>query len=732
MNSDSLHAHVAKHLALIKSDHRHDLTRFLKAISDEFYGQEQRSAANSAHEASEKTTGHQPRRDTRNSALSAENDLTQLRNEMCAVTGVAQSELNADVQALLTLFRNEMQQRIAAEKQILNSEQKYRNIIEGLDIGIIETDPEGIVTRVYPRFSELTGYRADEIIGKHPSETFFIGASSIDIKQIEGDRLTGKSGTWEAKIKHKNGSVRTVMVSGAPLKSVTGDVVGSVGLHFDITDHIELQEQLKTAQKNAEEALNARERFLANTSHELRTPLNAIIGMSTLLQHAQLNQHERLYLDAITSNAEDLLAIISDLLNLSQINAGKFTLTYELFNLNELLQKSALTMSVSATQSGINLEYQVQKGLNNVIGDALRVNQIITNLVGNAIKFTPSGGRVLLEAFASNGGVTFQITDTGVGISSDKHDRIFESFNQEDDAINRQYGGTGLGLAIVKQLTELFGGSVSMESEKGEGTRFTVWLPLSPADQPMVHQEPMLHDVSGITALIVEDNLMNRMVLKAILDRWKVHYIEVENGEAAIETVRNQAVDLVLMDLQMPVLSGLETTQRIRNELHSPVPIIALTANALEGEKKRCLEAGFDHFLSKPFKESTLNGVIKSVISAQLGSENYPDYTALHQLLKQQPEDEIGAFTEQLKSNIVSHSQRFIEAIQCAQVQDAALSAHTLRPLFNFAGMPKMVRALEIFEYSVDQRRNCLLSHCTDAVVTQLRKHIERFGLPAN
>lgn len=376
-----------------------------------------------------------------------------------------------------------------------------------------------------------------------------------------------------------------------------------------------VEEELERSHKLAEDSAKAKADFIANMSHELRTPLGAILGFADLLQKTELGDIQKDYIEAINTSGKSLLSIINDVLDLSKLDAGKFMIESVPFSVPELMHSVQVMFSSKASAKGLRLSCSVDMSINyQLIGDPMRLTQILVNLLGNAVKFTEAGGiyiNCLVEKEEDNKvQLCFTVKDTGIGIDEDKLAGVFERFSQADTDISRRYGGTGLGLAITRQLIELQGGHISVSSTKGKGTEFQFTIPYEKSAEQMVVPkiEPAVkqraHSFKKI--MIVEDNLMNQKLASIILQNNGFDIIIATNGKKALEILKGQTVDLILMDIQMPVMDGYKTAKAIREELKITTPIIATTAHALSGEKEKCIQAGMDDYLSKPFKESDL------------------------------------------------------------------------------------------------------------------------------
>jgi len=377
----------------------------------------------------------------------------------------------------------------------------------------------------------------------------------------------------------------------------------------------------ESARHAAEAASRAKSQFLANMSHEIRTPMNAVTGMVELLRHTELDARQRRYLDAIQRSAEGLLDIINDVLDLAKVEAGRLELDTHDFDPRACLGETVEMLQPRAAAKGLDLRFECDPEVPAELhGDPVRLRQILANLVSNAVKFTERGSvvvRVVLQSRSARGGVTLrcEVRDTGPGIAPTDQERIFDAFAQADGSHTRRYGGTGLGLAIVKQLVDLMRGEVGVASTPGEGSTFWFSVPLEPAQGEVVEERrrPAAASLTG-HVLLVEDNELNREVAEGMLRALGLEVTVACDGREALQIATVRRFDAILMDCQMPHLDGFAATRQLRaHELSSGlprVPILALTANAIKGDRERCLEAGMDGYLAKPFTQAALGAAL--------------------------------------------------------------------------------------------------------------------------
>jgi CheY-like chemotaxis protein/nitrogen-specific signal transduction histidine kinase len=404
---------------------------------------------------------------------------------------------------------------------------------------------------------------------------------------------------------------------------VPGEALKMIGTNWDITDHIRSEEALKDALTRAEAAASAKSNFLGMMSHELRTPLNGVLGFAELLAATPLNDDQKTFTKTISASGEHLLAVINDILDFSSIESGSLAIHPATLTIAELVESSDVALRKAATEKGIEFRCEVAPGVaEQITGDARRIRQILINLLGNAVKFTECGSVVLRVTPDAEGCfLKFSVEDTGIGISPGMLAHLFKPFTQANSTTSRRFGGTGLGLAISKRLAEAMGGTITVDSTPGKGSTFLFRLPLemptppSGAPSPDAPADPLPTPPPGALVLVVEDERTSSMLAGRMLQSLGCRTEFAADGAEALSAFVPGKFSAILMDMAMPVMDGVEATQKIRELETGPrVPIIALTANVMPGDRERCLAAGMNDFLSKPFRRAELAGKLKSLI----------------------------------------------------------------------------------------------------------------------
>lgn len=563
-----------------------------------------------------------------------------------------------------------LQQKIVSQtRELRTSHDRFEQLAKQSRTVSWEVDPGGMFTHVNESSEHVFGYRPDEIVNKyhfydlHPQQ----GREEFKKSMLEiiEDKKTIQD--IENRIQTKSGQIIWVLTNGLPVLDDSGNLIAYQGMDKDITERKQVEQALKEARIQAEDASRAKSEFLANMSHEIRTPINGIMGVLQLLQTTSLSQEQKKFSDLAVTSAGRLNRLLSDILDLSKIEAGMLDIRQEILNLKELSDSVTGVLSITAMDKGISLKAHVDPALPcRLFGDEVRLRQILFNLVGNALKYTNAGSVTLeISPLSSQGQgvqrVLFSVEDTGIGISQDQINGIFEPFRQVDGTYTRKYQGAGLGLSIVRRLVKLMEGDISIESTPGRGTRIHVALPFKIAvSRQEENERPVPVDIRQprkLKILLVEDEPTNQIVVCRMLEKMGHEVTLAVNGQEALNLYARQDFDGILMDIQMPVLDGVEATKRIRliegeklgapenennrsipdthsqasglpgetpsrffsqrQEAHldfSPqplkrVPIIALTAHSMLGDKEKFLAAGMDGYLAKPLKMEDLERI---------------------------------------------------------------------------------------------------------------------------
>ncbi|MGB7346825.1 MAG: PAS domain-containing protein [Pirellulaceae bacterium] len=508
----------------------------------------------------------------------------------------------------------------------------FQTLLDNLPDFIYFKDLESRFLRVSRAHAERLGLSdAADVVGTKDSDYFsnkYAEAARADELQLirTGQDVLGheEHAVWP------DGSETWVATSKLPLRDEKGHVVGTFGISRDISELKAAAEELRLAKEIAEAASRAKSEFVANLSHEIRTPMNAIIGMAELLVSGGLEGIRTEQAKTILESGECLLALLNEILDFSRIESGRVELDPVPGDLRDLVGGVVRMLTVPANEKSIELKSEIHTDVPRcVVADFIRLRQVLINLVGNAIKFTHQGSVVLQVAQEAIHHETvtlrFSVSDSGIGISSDKVGLIFEEFEQADKSTTRRYGGTGLGLAITSRLVKLMGGQIKVESQVGYGSTFSFTLEFPVADD---RQFESREDSSGaistatkdflepLRILLAEDGMTNQMVATMMLSQ-QGHVVTVANhGREAVELSQKEAFDLILMDLEMPEMDGIQATRAIRDRergTETHVPIIAMTAHAMESDEQRCLDAGMDAFIAKPIRQETVFATIQRI-----------------------------------------------------------------------------------------------------------------------
>jgi len=616
----------------------------------------------------------------------------------------------------------------------------FKSVVEeGSDL-IFIVDFNGVIVYCNNAIREL-GYRLPTLIGKNffdYIEPSILEEFKKNFKQSTQRRF---SESVEFQFKCKDNTYKFFEFNSINLKHKEN----LPGLILDCRD-------ISQRKKDAEELLRAqkaKELFLANISHEIRTPINGIAGMADLLSHNPSEEDQMLYLKAIKTAAENLKVIINDILDLASIESGKLKFEKINFNLDKTIRSLVDTFRLQSQEKGIKLVYHKDASLPSIfIGDPVRLNQILINLISNALKFTQQGSITvsvtLDKIFHKEYYLKFEIRDTGIGIPKSKLKTIFESFSQADASVTRKYGGTGLGLTIVRQLAQLQHGSIKVSSEEGKGSVFTVVIPYKQGitDEQATSSKVGLSkslQLQNASILLVEDNDINRLYAGSIMKMWGCPFDTAENGEVAIEKLKNAHFDLILMDIQMPVMDGFEATQVIRqmpNE-KSNIPIVALTANATQKDINKCLSLGMNDCLTKPFTQQDLLKILDKFLGEKFHVvESVDRHPASHKIdridfsylekVSGNNKDFIREIVDAFIKSIPNSIQELEQNVEIENWAELARVAHKIKPSITLLGVHNLKDKIVKLEEEAKLNKNpWQISMLSKEVSTELKATLE-------
>lgn len=617
-------------------------------------------------------------------------------------------------------FIQDISERKKAENYIKSQEEKYRNIIANMNLGLIEVDNDEVIQYANQSFCDVSGFELEELIGKNPIKLLLYGDANMQfLREQISLRKKGISSLYQLPVKNKRGEIRWWAISGAPNYDDQGNLLGSIGIHLDITDQKKLEEELKQERAKALDASKAKEAFLANMSHEIRTPLNAIIGFLRELKKIQLTETQRQFVDNSYSAAQHLLSIINNVLDISKIEAGEMSLDNNVFSLKDSVCDVIGILTPKAKQKKIKLKAEFSENLSpNLKGDSLKIEQILFNIIGNSLKFTDKGEvNVVCDVMADYNDhqrISICITDTGIGMSEDYVRNIFKKFNQEDGSVSRKYGGTGLGMAITKELIILMQGEIEIKSEKNVGTEISIILNINKNKEKITQENKQKKkniSIEGIKVLLVEDNELNQLVAVNSLKHFGCEVTKADNGKIALDILSEQSFDIILMDIQMPELDGIEATKILRNKFSLTTPVIALTANAFKSEIEHCISVGMNGYITKPFnEEDLLNIIYKNTRDKNYLSTESPMNKKLYDLsniikLSRGDED----FIHKMLSIFISQTEETIPLIEKAfeekNYAEIARLIHKIKPSIQGVGIHSIQDIIKEFEINAKEQK---------------------------
>lgn len=624
-------------------------------------------------------------------------DIEEILDVNLSLNDFAISDSSIDVLQML-----QMNKLVNADLQELNrrlklKEVKYRNLVENANEIIFTTDLNGNFTYMNDvglrvvglteenirnhRFSDLMEDQFSETI-MHHGKRLLQDNESNEVAYVEF-RLKNKSNFWI-------GQNITV------IEDEQGNR-GFQGIGRDISEKKEYEQIIIKEKEKAEEAAKEKSRFLANMSHEIRTPINGIVGLTNLLIGTEIDAKQKKYLNAIISSSETLMVVINDILDISKMEAGKLQFAHKSFRIETTISQLVEMMESKAGAKGLDFQYNKGALPTFLFGDEARLNQIFYNIVGNAIKFTDEGSvAISAEVTLTNDEectLQFQVQDSGIGISAEKIKNIFSAFSQVEENDSRKYQGTGLGLTISKRLIELQGGTLSVSSELGKGSLFSIAIPFTYSNKLVEKKEsevfkPISNFFPGLQVLLVEDNPINQLVTIDLLSGKGAKVDLAENGKIAIEMLNKKDYRVVLMDMQMPVLDGYSAIKQIRkNDQLAHHKIIALTAHVNEVEVKKCYDAGADEYLSKPFQPAELFEKIYSLCSTKKTPIEACSFSSLDELTGNNTQLKLQMLTSML-SEIGADQDRLTLAIQDHDKEKLLVIVENLKATLNFSNNP--------------------------------------------
>lgn len=623
-------------------------------------------------------------------------------------------------------FITDLTEQRKLQQELIAKEQQYRSLMNNMP-GVVfrcEVGQQWSMLFISPSINEMTGYSANEYINKNIEFGDILYKEDVPRIEAEINQAIEDKAQYslEYRVRHRNGQLVWILDQGSFEFNKQGEAIWIDGVLVDISERRRYEEKLKLAKKSAEEAAQAKQSFMANMSHEIRTPMNAIIGFSDLLMDTPLDQEQQKHLVTVNTAARSLLRLLNEILDSAKLEKGKLTIESVHFYLQPMLDSIISTFWLEAKKKDLELTLTITKSVQPAYyGDPDRIRQVLTNLIGNAIKFTASGSVKITVSTTQNEQLFFEVQDTGIGIAKDRLKAVFQPFEQADGTTTRRFGGTGLGTTISKQLVELMGGTISLVSEENKGSCFFFSLPLKVGDESLINYFDGIHThLPALRILVVDDIEQNVELLQLLLSRDKHTVSTACNGFEALSVFDKHGFDVILMDIHMPQCDGITATQKIREieqqRQLKKTPIIALTASVLQQDKLTAKKAGMNGFANKPVDINQLNQEISRVLGFELKKEitieqNEPNTQHIDFIKGRQ------LWGTQYKQLI--QIERFLDEQQalCDTLFSKGLNAldnpqsalHTLKGLAGNLGLPTMMAILSELEKTQSEHQQAKL-----------------------
>lgn len=634
--------------------------------------------------------------------------------------------------------------------------QRYKSLLEASIDALALLDNEGNILENNSALESLTGVSSTELKGT--SFFSYFKETPAVREMFEEIRNKGKIESFPLTLKHQNGRLTDVLFNGSVYKGSTFGPLGITVVARNITEQKRFEKELIEARSYAEkekqvaeEAMKAKQQFLSNMSHEIRTPLNAIIGFTKVLLKTELTEKQKEYLTAIKISGDALIVLINDILDLAKVESGKMTFEQIPFKLSDSVSSMLHLFETKLFKKKIGLVKEYDHSIPEfLVGDPVRLHQIILNLVGNAVKFTSQGKITVsvkkISETDEKATIEFSVSDTGIGIAENELDKIFENFQQASGQTARLYGGTGLGLAIVKQLVLSQGGTLKVESQLGSGSTFSFTLEFKKTREPLRKENEQQPEIekkdTNANILVVEDVTLNQLLMKTLLEEFGFSHDTAGNGRIAIEKLEKNKYDLILMDLQMPEMNGYEATEYIRNKMNLDLPIIALTADVTTADVEKCKAVGMNDYIAKPVDDKLLYNKIKKYIRKPIVTETTRDNRAedvtsekvinldyLQQHTKGNPNlvrEMIRIYLEETPKLVASMKQSINEM----DWETLGEAAHSIIPTFSIMGIHKDYEemARDIKEHALKKEKSVKINTLVEKIENVCTKAIRELS----